>query len=89
MGRYQFGTERLGVWRDLYKGPQTKAALETLLDALGTSDDGAIDSAFARVTERYLAAQEAERAFDWRYYLVKYEEMRTGKSGIYAGSAGR
>ncbi len=90
MGRFQFGAENSGVWRDLLtKGaPQTKTALEVLLDAVGTRDDGAIDERLRGVTERYLAAQEAERAFDWRYYLVKYDEMRIGVSGIYAGSSG-
>ena len=90
IGRFQFGAEKSGVWRDLLtKGaPQTKTALEVLLDAVGTPDHGSIDERLRSVTERYLAAQEAERAFDWRYYLVKYGEMRTGVSGIYAGSNG-
>ncbi len=80
MERFQFGAEKPGVWRDLLtKGaPQTKAAMETLLDAVGTLDHESIDERLRGVAERYLAAQEAERAFNWRYYLVKYEEMRIG-----------
>ncbi|WP_437554781.1 DUF262 domain-containing protein [Sorangium sp. So ce367] len=88
--RHQFGTERQEVWRDLLtKGAaNTKAALKTLLDAVGAPGSGAIRDRLRSVTQRYLAAQEAEPAFDWRYYLVKYDEMRTGDSGIYAGSEG-
>ncbi len=90
MGRFQLGAEKRGVWRDLLtKGaPQTITALETLLDAVAIPDHGSIQERVTRVTERYLAEQEAERAFDWRFYLVKYNEMRTGHSGIYAGSSG-
>jgi hypothetical protein len=90
MGRFQFGAEKRGVWRDLLtKGaPQTRTALETLLDAVGIPDHGSINERVNGVAERYLAAQEVERAFDWRYYFVKYDEMRTGNSGIYAGSSG-
>lgn len=88
--RHQFGAERREVWRDLLtKGAaNTKAALKTLLDAVGVPGSGAIRDRLRGVTQRYLAAQEAEPAFDWRYYLVKYDEMRTGDSGIYAGSDG-
>jgi hypothetical protein len=88
IGRFQFGAEE--VWRDLLTkdAPNTKAALETLLDAVGTPDSGSIHDRLCGVVERYLAAQEQQRAFDWRYYLVMYDEMRTGDSGIYAGSGG-
>jgi hypothetical protein len=90
MGRFQFGAEKPGVWRDLLsKGAsQTNTALEALLDAVGAMEHGSIDDRLGGIAARYLAAQEAERAFDWRYYLVKYDEMRIGDSGIYAGSSG-
>ena len=35
-----------------------------------------------------LPSRSALRQFDWRYYLVKYKDMREGDSGIYVGSDG-
>ena len=28
---------------------------------------------------------ERTRRFDWRYYLVRYDWMREGESGLYSG----
>jgi hypothetical protein len=90
MGRFQFGAERRDIWRGLLTSgaSQTKSVLEKLLDALAVRNDDKFSERLHAVTKHYLAIQEKERAFDWRYYLVKYPEMRTGDSGIYAGSNG-
>ena len=36
-----------------------------------------------------LSEREASKAFDWRYYLVKYPSMRDGATGIYYGVDGK
>lgn len=35
-----------------------------------------------------LESQEHASALDWRWYFVRYPEMRTGRSGIYASPTG-
>lgn len=93
-GKFQFASESREVWRDLLTRngstdfPKTRAALQTLLDAAGAGPDGSIQDRLRGVVDRYLAEQQQARAFDWRYYLVRYAEMRTGDSGLYAGSNG-
>jgi hypothetical protein len=41
-----------------------------------------------RIQDDWLREQEHEMRFDWRYYLVRYPAMRTGKSGIYRSPDG-
>lgn len=88
--RFGSGTE-LRWWRELLTGgprssqSSTAKPLAVLLDLLSEDDEPVPDTLHA-ITERWLAAQES---FDWRYYLAKYEIMRSGTSGIYAGVNGR
>jgi len=93
-GKFQFASDSREVWRDLLTKngspdfPKTQAALQTLLDAVAASDDGQVQHRLRGVVDGYLADRQQARAFDWRYYLVKYDEMRTGDTGLYAGSNG-
>lgn len=90
---YQFGTQVVlggdGVWRSLFTGSrealtQTRAVLGPLLDGYAGSE-GPVPDYLNDVSTAWLALREKARVFDWRYYLVRYDAMRTGASGIYFG----
>jgi hypothetical protein len=38
--------------------------------------------------DTFVRSREATGEFDWRYYLVRYDSMRQGASGIYASVGG-
>ncbi len=94
---WQFGTgstENEAVWRYLFTGAtrkslsSTRTVLGDLLDGLaGASGDA--DEYFETVTSTWLSERESSKAFDWRYYLVKYPNMREGATGIYYGAGGK
>lgn len=96
MGRYQFGTPGGGeeIWRQLVTNEasadfsKTKAALQRLLDEVGTSEVGPIHARLRSVGDRFLDERKKVGELDWRYYLVKYFEMREGDSGLYASGTG-
>lgn len=82
------------VWRLLLTGA-TRKGLEPTKQVLADFLDNIIDrSSPLAETLRYrqsewLAAQEAAQEFDWRYYMVKYPDMRSGGSGIYFTEGGQ
>lgn len=88
--RFGSGSETRS-WRELLTGGtrsafgSTAAPLGTLLDRLNVSGDPTVD------VLREMSAQwlDSQQAFDWRYYLVRYDVMRSGVSGIYTGQDGR
>jgi hypothetical protein len=91
-GKYQLGSPtQPSRWRDLLAGDSpsrarlraTRLALGDLLD-LTESGDLPLDQILRKLQDDWLRGREAERRFDWRYYLVKYPAMREGRSGIYA-----
>ncbi|MCM4083051.1 DUF262 domain-containing protein [Paractinoplanes hotanensis] len=93
---WQFGTsdpEDDTVWRYLLTGTTyknlstTRAVLSELLDGLASAG-GDVVAYCERVTVAWLAERECRQYFDWRYYLVKYPEMRSGSTGIYYGVDG-
>lgn len=90
--RFEVGTSSRERWREeFFTGAfvtQLRPVLAALLDAVGTEHGTPAERARA-VTARYLAEQEAKHEFDWRYYIVKYPEMRTGAKGIYAPATRR
>lgn len=65
-----------------------KKALETLLDSVAVLAGMSMDERVREVIDRFLLEREEKRELDWRYYMVKYAEMRKGESGIYV-SGGR
>jgi hypothetical protein len=78
-------------WRELLAGAapsraglaKTRAVLGDLLDRIDP-DGEPIGEQLAAIQLSWLAEQEGEERFDWRYYVVKYPAMREGASGIYA-----
>ena len=88
--RFQFGSwSRKDVWRQLFTGTSsgefgnTTDALMKMLDAVGEAAGGSIQSRLVAIVTAYIADQFNAGYFDWRYYLVKYDEMRMGDSGLY------
>lgn len=94
--RFQFGSRKSSsnVWRQLLTNTgsdefkATKSVLMQMLDALNSSVNLSIQESLQDIVNRYLASQEEAQQFDWRYYLVKYDEMRDGQSGLYVSSKG-
>jgi hypothetical protein len=89
--RFHFGSaanER--VWTQLLTGTArsnlklTAAILGELVDRV--SPDGEIPDQLRSITTGWLDSQSA---FDWRYYLAKYDTARSGPSGIYASAKGQ
>lgn len=93
--RYQLATSKTGdpVWRQLLTSPaangfqNTKRILSDLLDRFAQIE-GTTEERLQAIAAAFLAKRDAAKEFDWRYYLVKYEAMREGKSGIYVGDNG-
>jgi hypothetical protein len=92
--RYQLGSPTQPArWRELLRGVErgrfedTKAAVTALLDTL--ADAGATPPALAlqQVIDTFLAEQDRRAEYDWRYYVVRYPQMRQGESGIYVEDA--
>lgn len=80
-------------WRSLLSGSfranlqETAKALGLVLDAVAA---GTLSSTSLRaVREHFLRERELIEEFDWRYYMVRYEPMREGASGIYASVGGK
>ncbi len=57
----------------------TREALGILLDRV-TQMDGPIAERLDVIQQAWLTEREVAQDLDWRYYLVKYEEMREGRS---------
>jgi hypothetical protein len=93
---WQFGASSQvneGNWRYL----MTNASWEGLTptrDVLGPFLDEVasvampLDEVFKGIIRDWLSCREEAQLFDWRYYLVKYPEMRGGATGIYYGEGG-
>ena len=94
---WQFGTSSAAnesVWRYLLTDA-TRESLSTTRTVLGDFLDGLAGASsdagghFATVMGAWLSERETSKAFDWRYYLVKYPSMRDGATGIYYGVDGK
>lgn len=88
---FKFGSpENDRWWRELLTGTRrsnlraTSEVLGELFDAVSDSDGDSAATLF-EIREQWLTRQDT---FDWRYYLVKYDAMREGKSGIYFAEGG-
>lgn len=93
--RFQFGTgfkRYENAWRELLTGAdrealsETRSALAKLLDAISCCEE--LEPTLGALQSEWLAQREAELSFDWRYYMVKYSDMREGGSGIYYSEGG-
>lgn len=92
---FRFGTgssENESVWRWILTGSRrqvepTRRVLGEFLDGTATAERP-IDEHLARVSAAFLERREEARTFDWRYYLVRYDCMREGASGLYLAKDG-
>ncbi len=50
------------------------------------SGTGTISERIKQVIATFVEQRKAATKFDWRYYLARYDCMRTGRSGIYYGA---
>lgn len=89
----QFGSPSNGEpWRNLLTGTaranlrNTARAMGTVLDAVAAGTSA--DTALREIRDSFLSERAQDEHFDWRYYLVRYNAMREGASGIYASVGG-
>ncbi|WP_437611909.1 DUF262 domain-containing protein [Sorangium sp. So ce834] len=81
-------------WREKILTGASRAHLVGVRDALGrlldavVERDGDVRSALESFTNRWLKSQDDANGLDWRWYFVRYPEMRAGQSGIYACASG-
>ena len=64
-----------------------RESLGRVLDAVAYRD-GDVRSALEAFTNQWLDSADAANGLDWRWYFVRYPEMRAGRSGIYACASG-
>lgn len=74
------------AWSGLPRGGASTVTFHLLpMEEPGTHED--LYSELDRLGQRWLTEREAEGRLDWRYYLVKYDAMREGRSGLYDSSS--
>jgi hypothetical protein len=82
--RFLFGNENNSTWRELFTISKQKKNFEqtqvTLLQLLDSIELDYLDYLNKIITD-YLNNPATLK--DWRYYFVKYPEMRKGNSGVY------
>ena len=64
-----------------------RGALGRLLDVVAARGED-VQSVLESFTSEWLKSTDAANGLDWRWYFVRYPEMRSGRSGIYACAAG-
>ncbi len=64
-----------------------RGPLGRLLDRIAERK-GDLRAALATFTNGWLASRSADTGLDWRWYFVRYAEMRAGRSGIHASPTG-
>ncbi|MHA7291498.1 DUF262 domain-containing protein [Arthrobacter sp. MDT3-24] len=93
---FQFVTSDRGYrdpWRLLLTGATRKGLAPTsrvLADFLDniTYRPSPLAETLKEMQRDWLVQREATMEFDWRYYMVKYPDMRSGGSGIYFAEGG-
>lgn len=84
----------MSQWREEILTGSSRAQLADVRDALGrlldtvAEHEGDVRSALETFTEAWLDGVDAASGLDWRWYFVRYPEMRAGRSGIYASPTG-
>lgn len=84
----------ISQWRDEILTGSSRANLADVRDALGrlldtiAAREGDVRSALESFTNAWLESTDAANGLDWRWYFVRYPEMRAGRSGIYASATG-
>lgn len=83
-----------GQWREEILTGSSRAHLAGVRDALGrvldvvAAREGDVRSALVAFTQAWLENTDHAKGLDWRWYFVRYPEMRAGRSGIYASATG-
>ena len=88
--RFQFGSStKHDCWRDVLTGPrENPSPIRELMGALiddVAAREGDIGSRLENIVDDWLKKQ---KRFDWRYYFVQYECMRSGVGGRYYSASG-
>jgi hypothetical protein len=81
--RYLFGNEQLETWRELFTPSRNREGFEDtkriILKFIDNYEED-INQYINLARSEYLVNQ---KIYDWKYYIIKYDTMRFGKSGIY------
>ena len=85
----QFGSpSNAEPWRNLLTGT-SRSNLQPTAGALGKVAAGTSPRASLRqMRDEFVSSRQAMGHLDWRYYLVRYDAMREGASGIYPSVGG-
>jgi hypothetical protein len=82
--RFLFGNNNASSWRELFARSNqrkrfevTQATLLQLLDGI----NGEVESYLQMLIDTYL--NDTKTLKDWKFYFIKYPEMRQGNSGVY------
>jgi hypothetical protein len=84
----------MSQWREEILTGSSRAHLADVRDALGrlldtvAEREGDVRSVLETFTRAWLDGVDASNGLDWRWYFVRYAEMRSGRSGIYASATG-
>lgn len=90
---FQFGAPTNELpWRTVLGGDfealaSVREVLARLLDGLEAFEGDGV-ARLEAVQALWLKTVEQRSELDWRYYVVKYPVMRSGKSGLYVGTGG-
>ncbi|WP_315865811.1 hypothetical protein [Pseudomonas sp. JV414] len=81
-----FGSStHLKPWRKIFTGKPEKHLIDVVMTLLDLVAEHHHDLAsLQQVQQDFILACEESELLDWRYYLVKYPVMRSGKSGRYS-----
>ena len=77
-------------WREDILTGSSREGLTNVRDALGrlldvvADREGDMQTALTSFTDAWLENMDAANGLGWRWYFVRYAEMRAGRSGIYA-----
>jgi len=91
--RFYFGSGQEISWREVFTGgnhkdlKETRRILADLLDRM-THSSAEPKMEIDNIVAGYLAADPAA-GHDWREYMVRYQIMRSGRSGIYVSADGQ
>lgn len=84
----------LAQWREEILTGSSRAHLAGVRDALGrildvvATREEDVRSTLIAFTQAWLENTDHAKGLDWRWYFVRYPEMREGRSGIYASATG-
>jgi hypothetical protein len=93
---WQFGSgSEMSQWREEILTGASRSYFADVRDALGrlldvvAEREGDVRSALKSFTKDWLENMDETSGLDWRWYFVRYPQMRAGRSGIYASPTGQ